>query len=85
MVQEKIALVAVLDFESIGLSVPETKSKTDFQDGGHLGFPMGMILATIFDLQDTPTLPTKFLVNWPFSSREEAQNRFSRQLPWWPS
>ena len=34
----------------------------DFQDdrhGGHLGFPIGTILA-IFDLQVTPMLPTKF-------------------------
>ena len=30
-------------------------------------------------------LPTKFLVNWPFSSGEEAKNRFSRWLPWRPS
>ena len=35
-----------------------------------------MILA-IFDL-----LPSKFGVNWPFGSGEEAKNRFSR---WWPS
>ena len=40
--------------ESIGLSVEEKKRKIDFQDGGHgghLGFPIGTILA-IFDLQD---------------------------------
>ena len=30
-------------------------------------------------------LPTKFRVNWPFSSGEEAKNRFSRWLPWRPS
>ena len=50
--------------ESIGLSVQEKKRKKDFQDGGHLGFPIGTILA-IFDLQDTPMLPTKYRVNWP--------------------
>ena len=38
--------------------------KIDFQDGGHLGFPIGIILA-IFDLQVTPMLPTKYQVNWP--------------------
>ena len=27
-------------------------------------------------------LPTKFRVNWPFSSGEQAKNRFSRWLPW---
>ena len=59
----------------------------DFQDGchgGHLGFPIGMILA-IFDLQVTPMLPSKFGVNWPFSSGEEAKNRFSRWRPSWIS
>ena len=61
--------------------------KIDFQDGfhgGHLGFPIGTILA-IFDLQVTPMLPSKFGVNWPFGSGEEAKNRFSRWLPWRPS
>ena len=38
--------------ESIGLSVQEKKRKIDFQDGGHLVFPIGTILA-IFDLQVT--------------------------------
>ena len=54
-------------FESNGLSVQEKKRKIDFQDGGHgghLGFPIRMILA-IFDLQVTPMLPTKYQVNWP--------------------
>ena len=43
-----------------------------------------MILA-IFDLQVTPMLPSKFEVNWPFGSGEEAKNRFSRWRPWRPS
>ena len=46
-----------------------------------LGFPTDTILA-IFDLQVTLMLPSKFGVNWPFGSGEEAKNRFSR---WWPS
>ena len=62
------------------LSVQEKKRKIDFQDGGHLGFPIGTILA-IFDLQDTPMLPSKFGVNWPFGSGEEEKNRFSRWRP----
>ena len=37
--------------------------------------PMGTLLAT-FDLQVTPMLPTKFQVNWPFDSGEEAKNSF---------
>ena len=59
----------------------------DFQDsscGGHLGFPIGMILA-IFDLQVTLMLPTKIQVNWPFGSGEEVKNRFSSWQPWRPS
>ena len=38
------------------------EAKIDFQDGDHLGFPIGMILA-IFDLQVTPMLPSKFGVS----------------------
>ena len=70
-----------------GLSVQEEKQKTDFQDGrhgGHLGFPIGMILAT-FALPVTLMLPSKFGVNWPFGSGEEAKNRFSRWRPSWIS
>ena len=70
--------------ESIGLSVQEKKQKIDFQDGCHIGFPISTILA-IFDLQVTPMLPSKFGVNWPFGSGEEAKNRFSRWLPYWIS
>ena len=61
--------------------------KIDFQDGchgGHLGYPIGTILA-IFDLQVTPMSPTKFGVSWPFGAGEEAKYRFSRWRPWWPS
>ena len=70
--------------ESIGLSVQEKKRKIDFQDGGHLGFPISTILAT-FDLQVTLMLPSKFEINWPFGSGEEMKNRFSRWRPWRPS
>ena len=38
-----------------------------------------------FYLQVTPILPTKFWVNWPFSSEEEGKNRFSRWSPPWIS
>ena len=65
--------------ESIGLSVCEQTL-----NGSQLGFTIGRILA-IFDLRVTPMLPTKFLVNLPFSSGEEAKNRFSRWPPWRPS
>ena len=60
-------------------SVQEKKFKTDFQDGRYsrnLGFHIATICA-IFDLQVTSMLPTKFQVNWPFSSEEEeGKNRF---------
>ena len=68
-------LCFLASLESIGLSVQEKKQKIDFQDGchgGHLGFPICMIL-TIFDLQVTPMLPSKFGVNWPFRSGKEAK------------
>ena len=61
--------------ESIGLSVQEKNRKIDFQDGGHLGFPIGTILA-IFYLQVTPMLPSKFGVNWPFGSGKKRKMNF---------
>ena len=59
--------------ESIGLSVQEKKRKIDFQDGGHgghLGFPIGTILA-IFDLQVTLMLPSKILDSTGLSVQEK--------------
>ena len=73
----------LLSHKSIGPSVQEKKRKLDFQDGrhsGHFGIRIGTTLG-MFDLQDTPMLPTKFQVNWPLGSGEEAKNRFSRWLP----
>ena len=49
--------------------------KIDFQDAGrtgHLGFPIGTILA-ISDVQVSHMLPSKLQVNWPFRSEEEAK------------
>ena len=63
------------------------EEKRVFQDGchgGHLGFPIGTILA-IFDLYVTLMLPTMFGVNLLLGLGEEAKNRFSRWLPWRPS
>ena len=50
------------------------EAKIDFQDGGHLGFSIGTILA-IFYQQVTPKLPTHVQVNWSFGSGE-VKNRF---------
>ena len=48
-------------------------STNDFlHHGGHLGFMIRTILF-IFDLKAAPILHTKFCLNWPFSSGEEAQ------------
>ena len=83
----QVTSILPMNFESTALSVQEEKFRTDFQDGrhdGHLGFPIQTIKA-ILDLQVTPMLPTKFGVKWPFSSGEEAKNRFSRWLSWRPS
>ena len=41
-------------------------------------------MGLLFNLQVNSMLPTKFQVNWPFGSGEEAKNRFSRWPPWWP-
>ena len=60
---------------------PSWISNRDTFSYGHLGFPIGTALA-IFDLQVTPMVPTKFKVNKPFDSGEEAKNRFSRRPPW---
>ena len=60
----KLPWCFLASLESIGLSVQEKMRKIDFQDGGHLGFPIRMILA-IFDLHVTPMFPTKYQVNWP--------------------
>ena len=82
----QVTSILPMNFKSIALSIQEKKFKIDFQDGGHgghLGFPISTILA-IFDLQVTLMLPSKFGVNWPFGSEEEAKNRFSRWLPWRP-
>ena len=62
----------------------QKKFNIDFQDGGHLGFPIRTILAT-FDLQVTSILPRKFRVNFPFGSGEKVQNRFSTWLLGRPS
>ena len=72
---------------SVGPSDHEKKRKIYFQDGRHgglFGFPTGTIFA-FFYLQVTPMLRTKFRVNWPFGSGEEAKNRFSRLRSWRPS
>ena len=48
------------------------EAKIEFQNGGnvgHLGFPIGTILA-LFDLQVSPMFPAKLQVNWPFNSGE---------------
>ena len=73
-----------MNFESIALLVQKKKFKINFQNGRHLGFPIQTIWA-IFDLQVTLMLSTKFRVNWPFSSGEEAKNRFSSWPPTWIS
>ena len=86
IVDLQVTSILPMNFESIALLVQEKKFKRDFHDGRHghnLGFPIETIWA-IFDLQVIPMLPTK-QVNWPFSSEQEAKNRFSRWPPPWIS
>ena len=75
LVQEKkLTLILPTKFQL------EKKLKNDIQDGhhlgGHLGFPIRMILAFFFYLQVYLILPTKFRDRWPFGSGEKVQNRF---------
>ena len=58
-------------FESVGLSVQKKKHKIDFEDGGHLGFPTGMILS-IFE-QQVALISTKFGVSWAFRFRRRSE------------
>ena len=51
MIFDLSTLCFLPSFKSVGLLVQEKKQKVDFQDGGHLGFQIGKILA-IFDLQN---------------------------------
>ena len=79
-------------FKSIGLLVQEKKRKIDFQDGGHLWFPIGTISAT-FDLQVTSILliyksPRCFLPSFEsigLSVQKKVKNRFSKLPPLRPS
>ena len=91
MVSEILGLRCFLpSFKSIGLLVQE-KYKKDFQEGSHAAMLPSWISDgnnfNFFDLQVTLMLPTKFQVNWPFSSRDlkEVNTRFSRWPPHQPS
>ena len=78
----QVTSILPMNFESIALLVQEKKFKTDFQDGWDF---LSQRFELFFYLQVTPMLPTKFRVNWPFSSEEEGKNRFSRWPPSWIS
>ena len=75
----QVTSILPMNFESIALSVQEKKFKTDFQHTPWPQFEISYLndLSNFFYLQVTPMLPTKFRVNWPFSSEEEGKNRFS--------
>ena len=50
-----------------------------FQDGGHsvhLWFPIGPILAIVFDIQVTPMFPTKFQVKLPLGKAKKRKVHF---------
>ena len=70
-------------FKSSGILVQAKKTELDFQDGGfggHLGFPIKIILA-IFDLHVTLILPLKFQVNRYFGSGEGSKYIFKMSKP----
>ena len=72
-------------FESIGLSVHKKKRKIDFQDGRHLGFPIGTILA-IFISTSYPDVSYQFS-NQPalWFRKISEKKRVSRWPPSWIS
>ena len=80
----QVTSILPMNFESITLSVQEKRSDQIFKMAA---------MAAIWDRNDLsyfwstshPMLPTKFRVNWPFSSEEEGKNRFSRWPPSWIS
>ena len=63
----QVISILPMNFESTALSFQEKKFKTDFQDRRH-GRNFGFPIATM--------LPTKFRVNWNFSSAEEGKIDF---------
>ena len=56
-----------ISFRSICLLFKEKKIEIDFQDGSHLRFPIGSILAIFFYLE---VIPTMFGVSWLFRSEK---------------
>ena len=60
-------------FESIGLSV-QKKGKIDFQDGHHLGFPIGTILA-IFIATSHPDASYEFSNQQAFWFRKISEKK----------
>ena len=77
-----LAFCSIISFNLIYRVVFEEMLKIDFQDGhcgGHLGFPIGTILAIFIFL-----LPCKFQLKSPNGLGEEVKNWFSRWWLWWP-
>ena len=63
-------------FESISLSVQKKKGKIDFQDGHHLGFPIGTILAIFMSTSHPDQFPTNFQMNWHLVQENKRRNEF---------
>ena len=62
------------------------KFNIDFQDGGHLGFPIRTIFATlIYKSTNLQLLQMKSGSTLPFWFRRKSSNRFSTRLPGKPS
>ena len=68
-----------------GMPVNGAWSFEETLNGGQLGFYIRHDFSYFWSTSHPNADPTKFRVNWPFSSEEEAKNRFSRWLPWRPS
>ena len=75
----QVTSILPMNFESIALSVQEKKFKTRFlrwTPWPQFGISYRNDSSYFFYLQVTPMLPTKFRVNWPFSSEEEGKIDF---------
>ena len=78
-------MIPISSFKSIGLSVQKKKRKIDFQDGrhgGHLGFPVGTILA-FFSSTSHPNASYQVCFQLlAFQFRRRSEKHFSRWPPW---
>ena len=77
--------ILAMNFESVAFRFRRKSSKQIFKMAAMAAIWdfLSQRFELFFLLQVIPMLPTKFRVNWPFSSEEEEKKRFSRWPPSW--